>query len=72
MTKPQPHVQQYIDYIQRSINSITPYEDNEQLKRLYHLGFMSSMLADIMLDDSKYYHKFKARIEAADERNKEL
>ena len=50
-----------VDYIQRSINSISPYEQGHT-QTLYHAGFLASVLADLMQDDSHTIDKFKQKI----------
>lgn len=65
-----PRKQELIEYIQRSINSICSYE-NEHTKRLYHIGFLSSILADLMYTDSMTLDKFKQRIRAAQRKSQE-
>ena len=62
-----PRKQELIEYIQRSINSICSYE-NEHTKRLYHIGFLSSILADLMYTDSMTLDKFKRRVQKIQKR----
>lgn len=57
--------QKYVDYIQQSINNICPYEQGHE-RTLYHAGFMAAVLADLMLNDSNNYQKFKQRVDQLD------
>lgn len=66
-----PRKTQLVEYIQRSIADVCPYE-NEHLKRLYHIGFLSSLLADLMYSDSKYFDKFNHRVKTLNKRKEEL
>ena len=54
--------QDYVNYIQRMIENICPYED-ERLRRLYHAGFLASYLAKQMERDPYYLRVFKRHID---------
>ena len=52
----------YVKYIQQMVESICPYED-EQLRRLYHAGFLASYLAKQLEKDPWNLREFKQYIE---------
>ena len=62
-----PHKQQLVNHIAASIDSICPYSDSQR-QRLYHIGFLQAQLAEVMLDDSKHYHRFAQRIRELERR----
>jgi len=57
------------EWIQRSINEICPYED-ESVKRLYFVGFLSSYLASLMMNDSQEFYRFKNKMDKAADKAK--
>ena len=56
--------QRYVDLITSSVQDINPYSTSEgRIGYVYASGFLAAVLADLMLDDSTNYYKFKAHID---------
>ena len=62
----------YVKFIQQSIDSVCPYKNNESLHRLYHAGFLASYLASMLQKDPFYVREFKRHIEYIKRLNKTL
>ena len=65
------HKDDLISYIQQSVESVCPY-NSEQERRLYHAGFLAAFIASLIQDDNITFHKFKKKIERVQKRNKPL
>ena len=52
----------YVKFIQQSVESVCPYQD-EQQRRLYHAGFLSSYLANQFEKDPFNLREFKRHID---------
>lgn len=48
--------------IERSIDNVCPYEDPD-LQKMYHIGFMQSLLVSLFLKDSDNQQLFRKLIE---------
>ena len=48
--------------IERSIDNVCPYEDQD-LQKMYHIGFMQSLLVELFLRDNANQQLFKKLIE---------
>ena len=59
----------YVKFIQQSVESLCPYED-EQRRRLYHAGFLASYLAALLEKDPWYLKQFKQHVELARSRQR--
>ena len=62
----------YVRFIQQSIDSICPYKSNEALHRLYHAGFLAGYLAKILEKDQYNLREFKQQIDYLKKLNKTL
>ena len=49
---------EYIRYIQQQVHSICPYEQGTE-QYLYHAGFLASVVASMIEQDSNNYYVFK-------------
>ena len=62
----------YVKFIQQSVESVCPYKSNEALHRLYHAGFLAGYLAKMLEKDPYYVREFKRHIEHIKKLNKPL
>jgi hypothetical protein len=62
----------YVKFIQQSVESVCPYRGNESLHRLYHAGFLAGYLAKMLEKDPYYLREFKRHIEHVKKLNKPL
>ena len=62
----------YVKFIQQSVESVCPYKNNEALHRLYHAGFLAGYLAKMLQKDPYYVREFKQHIEHIKKLNKPL
>jgi hypothetical protein len=62
----------YVTFIQKSVDSVCPYKNNESLHRLYHAGFLAGYLAKLLERDPYYVREFKQHIEHIKRLNKPL
>ena len=53
--------EKYVNYIQQSVQLACPYED-DNLRRLYHAGFLASYLASMFERDPWYFREFQRHI----------
>jgi hypothetical protein len=53
--------QKIIDYIQRSLNARSPYDDTTK-NSLYHAGFLAAFIANEVLRDSHVLERFKRAV----------
>lgn len=49
---------EYIKYIQQQVHTICPYEQGTE-QYLYHAGFLASVIASMIEQDSNNYYVFK-------------
>jgi hypothetical protein len=52
----------YVKFIQQSIESVCPYQD-EQQRKLYHAGFLASYLANYLEKDPWNLREFQRHLE---------
>ena len=62
----------YVKFIQQSVDSVCPYKSNEALHRLYHAGFLAGYLAKFLERDPYYVREFKKHIEHIKKMNQRL
>ena len=62
----------YVKFIQQSIDSVCPYKNNEALHRLYHAGFLAGYLAKFLERDPYNVREFKRHIEHMKKMNQQL
>ncbi len=62
----------YVTFIQKSVDSVCPHKGNENLHRLYHVGFLVGYLAKILERDPYNVREFKQHIEYIKRLNKPL
>ena len=62
----------YVKFIQQSVESVCPYKNNEALHRLYHAGFLAGYLAKMLQKDPYYGREFKQHNEHIKKLNKPL
>ena len=69
-----PNHNQYVAYIRETLRELSAerYPNNPRLQMLYQIGFMQSMLAEVMWNDSKWQELFRARIQLQYDRDREL
>lgn len=67
-----PTNEDYVKFIQQSVDSICPYKGNESQHRLYHAGFLAGYLAKLLQRDPWFLKEFKAHIEQIKKFNKPL
>lgn len=57
----EPTHNDYVKFIQQSVESVCPYED-EQRRRLYHAGFLASYLAYMLAKDPWNMREFQKHV----------